>query len=632
MCGISGIINFKGETISRYILEEMTHLVAHRGPDGGSVYLDRGIGLGHRLLSITGIDQPTPQPLRDPSGNFIIVFNGQVYNYKELRKSLEKMGHRFQTISDTEVVLRSYMEFGENCQEHFNGMWSFAVVDKVRQKLFLSRDRFGHKSLYFTQSGNSFYFFSELKQLKAIPGFSFRLNQYAAHLFLVRGQQNHYEQTLLEDVFSLQPGTSLTLDLQTGSVQKNTWYQPQSDDHNKMDFEEAREHFSGLLYDSLQKRMPERVPTGAFLSGGLDSCSLLSLLHRNGLQQNLGPVISCVIPYEGYNEEVYIEAFARAHDIKPVMIRPSFDQSISENLDLCLYHQDQPLTGISHLAEWLLFEKASELGMRVMLDGQGADEVLGGYQSFYYRKFLQNFSALNALQSMARLVEKISAHKTSFVSELKNLVRHHPVLSRYFHRSTNQINGWLQDPVELPASGMYDLSTGHRDHMISRLSIQLIKNELPYLLHSMDRNSMAFGIETRLPYLDHRLVDFLLSVPDAYKLEKVNSKKILRDSMSGFLPSAIINRKKMGFSTPDEVLVNHIPHHYWKFGELFDRFPGMFHQRVQTEVKEYLEGRRHYNFGLFRLLTFSRWASIFDVHHADKRSLPNFEPALELTA
>jgi asparagine synthase (glutamine-hydrolysing) len=629
MCGISGIINLKGAAVSGKTLEAMTQLVAHRGPDGGLIYLDGNIGLGHRLLSITNMDRPTPQPFQDPTGRFIIVFNGQVYNYRELKKSLEKMGHHFQTFSDTEVVLRSYMEFGESCQDHFNGMWSFAIVDKQHQKLFLSRDRFGHKPLYYTQDGQNFYFFSELKQLKAVPSYTYRLNQQAANHFLVRGQQNHEEQTMLENVFALQPGTSLTLNISTGAVQKNIWYLPGMDGHNAMDFEEAKEHFSGLLYDSLRMRMPEQVKTGAFLSGGLDSSSLISLVHRNGLKKKLGPVISCIIPYEGYNEENYIDAFAKAYDIEPVRIRPGLDQSVSNYLDSCLYHQDQPITGISHLAEWLLFSKAKDLGLRVMLDGQGADEILGGYQNFYYKKFLQSF---HVLHSIGQLLTKMETQKTSLVSELRNLVKHHPLLSRFFQRSTGQIQSWLRDQTESVATPGQDESTGYPDRLISRLSIQLIKTELPYLLHSMDRNSMAFGIETRLPYLDHRLVDFLLALPDAYKLEKLNSKKILRDSMSDYLPETIINRKKMGFTTPDEILVKNIPYAWWKFDELFERFPAMFHDRVKTDVRAYLDGKRSYNFGLFRLLTFSRWASLFDVQHAGNNSLPHPEPAMEMTA
>jgi len=617
MCGICGIINFGGEAVNRQTVTKMTSLVSHRGPDGSGFYFKRNVGFGHRLLSITGSESPTPQPFADVNDDYALVFNGEVYNYKELAHELGTRGHCFDTISDTEVLLKGYMQWGEGINHKLNGMWAFAVADFTTGTLFISRDRFGQKPLYYTIHNNSFIFFSEIKQLKAITDLRFKLHVAKAVNFLSHGQIDDDEFTLLENVFSILPGECATVDLRSGSVSKRRWYfLERIPARQEINDKWATQKFSELLYDSIKLRTPEAVATGAFLSGGIDSSSIIGLMHLNGLKSKLSGTVSCVIDHKSYNEEKYINLLADHYHLRPNKITPSLDKSLSEHIDQCLYHQDQPITSISHITEWQLFVEAERLHMKVMLDGQGADEILGGYGRFYYTKFIGSFRMRKMLSYLNGLIRKCLVQQTSLKEELLNFLRYHPFIRRLglVNRKLKRSEGWfLLDPVMVAPFEESRVDKLNTDHLVRDISVELLKRELPYLLHSMDRNSMAFGIETRLPFLDHRLVEFSLSLPDQLKIDSFGTKKILKKSAAKILPAEILGRTKMGFSTPDAVVMRNIPPDFWRLNDLYERFPGMFSKKLREDVDKFQSGKIPYNFGMFRVLSFSRWSNIFDV-------------------
>jgi len=618
MCGISGIINFNAEPVDRKAVANMTRLVNHRGPDGSGFYFKKNVGFGHRLLSITGCENPTQQPITDAGENYVLVFNGQVYNYKELAQELATKGYQFKTVSDTEVLLKAYMEWGDSVNERLNGMWAFVVADFARNKLFISRDRFGQKPLYYTVHHNRFIFFSEIKQLKAIADFPFRLNVAKAVNFLSHGQIDDDEFTLFENVFSLLPGECAAVDLYSGVISRRIWYSPGIQvTEQEPDPEYATQKFTELLYDSIRLRTPETVTTGAFLSGGMDSSSIIGFMHLNGLKSKLSGTLSCVIDHKSYNEEKYINLIADHYHLHPSKIKPSLDKSLSEHIDQCLYHQDQPITSICHIIEWQLFVEAERLRMKVMLDGQGADEILGGYRPFYYTKFIRSFRIRKLLSYLNVIIHKcLVRHTTSLKDELQNLLRYHPFIRRLglVNRKLKRSEGWLlPDPASVGYSAESRFDKSNTDHLVRDMSVELLKKELPYLLHSVDRNSMAFGIETRLPFLDHRLVEFSLSLPDHLKIDSLGTKKILKESTKEILPSETLGRSKLGLSTPDGVIMKNIEPDFWELDNLYERFPGIFSKKLKEDVDKFYQGKISYNFGMFRVLSFSRWSNIFDV-------------------
>jgi asparagine synthase (glutamine-hydrolysing) len=615
MCGIAGIINLHGNPVEPSRLEAMTRLVGHRGPDGEEFYYRRNVGLGHRLLSITGYERPAVQPFSDPSGQRVIVYNGEVFNFREIRKELQTKGYLFETDSDTEVILHAYAEYGNTMTSRFNGMWALAIIDFTRNTVFLSRDRFGQKSLYYTFHDNAFLFFSELKQLKAFPGFSWNLNVPKAIQFLTGNGINDDGQCLINGVFELNPGESGELNMQHGQLHTWQWYAIEAQSATMpVEMEEASFRFRELLYDSIQLRMTEHHPVGAFLSGGMDSSSLIALIHQNGLKEKLSGTVSCVIAHEQYNEESYMDLLAGHFGLQPSKIYPEMSELLTESIDENTWQQDQPFTSTCHIAENLLFEECHRMGLKIMVDGQGADEILGGYGLFYYTKFLRSFRLGQVRSQLTKIWQKAAGDQTSFLHEMREIMRFHPALVtlKPLHKKSREVAGWLRKGQWQPAR-QPDLTAGGSDGLVRQLSIDLLKNDLPYLLHSVDRNSMAFGVETRLPFLDHRLVEFALSLPDHLKVDGLTTKKILKESARDMLPTAILDRRKMGFSTPDDDILKKLPASAWNLDELFERFPGLFTEKLKQSVNGFTSGTMPFNFGLFRVLSFSRWARMFDV-------------------
>jgi asparagine synthase (glutamine-hydrolysing) len=584
MCGIVGIVQQDDHPIDLGLLEAMTNALVHRGPDGeGYVLLGRRddrpvsirgalrgkdgwggdrqtgyrVGLGHRRLAIVDLTPSGHQPMGSEDGRFWITYNGEVYNAQELRQELTAAGVRFRSTSDTEVVLESYRHWGRSCLHRFNGMFAFAVWDGKDRNLFCARDRFGIKPFYYRHDNGRFLFASEIKALLHDSTFSRRPNENAVWEYLSSVRHDHRADTFFDGVQQLQPGESLTVwegaERQRGSLTHDRWWQlPQGTLSTTAGEVSAR--LLELIEDSVRVQLRADVPVGSCLSGGLDSSTIVCLMSQLLAGRNVVETFSSCFESEQYDERPYIRSVvARTHS-KSHEVFPDGAGLLGQLPDI-LWHQEEPVEGMSILAQWNVMRAVRGAGVKVVLDGQGGDEVLCGYPGFIGSRladlaregrWLTAFSEWHAwrcvhgrLQPTARagLVRGLFPAWAS--NRLRNRVMGHSIwMNRQFLMGHSSNDG-------LPCSPKYPLLDAHVARTITQ--------DLPALLHYEDRNSMAFSVEARLPFLDHRLVEWLVQVPPELKLSKGMTKVVLRQAMAGVLPDDVrLRTDKMGFVTPED--------------------------------------------------------------------------------
>ncbi len=598
MCGIGGILHLSGSPLQQ--LEQHLHVLNqlqwHRGPDGEGIWRHphRHVGFAHRRLSI--IDLATgAQPMQDQAGNWI-TYNGEIYNYVELREELGK--ENFRTTSDTEVILQAYQKWGTECVTHLRGMFAFALWDEAHQTLFCARDRFGIKPFYYTLVGNVLYFASEIKALLPfvdrietnLEGFK----DYLAFQFCLAGK------TLFSGVDELLPGHSLTIT--SGSLHLSRYWEVYYDldfDHTAKYFEEK---LQALLEESVRLHLRSDVPLGAYLSGGLDSSSVASLAGRqvNGDfvaftgKFSLGP---------DYDESHYARALAEWRGFPLYEIDITAVDFIN-NIRKVIYHLDQPIAGPGSFPQYMVSHLASK-HRKVVLGGQGGDEIFGGYTRYLIAYFEQCIKA--AIEGTMHSGNFVVTYE-SIIPNLKALRNYKPLLQefwreglfesmdrRYF-RLVNRAP-LLEDEINWELLNAYSpfetfCSIFNGDNVRKESYFDLMthfdfKTLLPALLHVEDRVSMAHGIESRVPLLDHPLVEFAATMPSNIKFKDGTMKQVLKDAMRPLLPPLITEREdKMGFPTP---LVE------WLKGEarefVFDIFSSTAAQnRALTNNRKVLDG------------------------------------------
>ena len=519
MCGISCIVSQNNSPIDCQSISAMNDAILHRGPDGVGYFFGSNFAFGHRRLAILDLSPAGHQPM-EYLGRYVICFNGEVYNYLELHEELKKAGFVFHSMCDTEVILAAYAKWGEDCVSHFNGMWAFTLFDKTRNVLFCSRDRFGVKPFYYSLVGNNFACASEIKQFTALDGWKASLNQPRAHDFLVYGIFDHTEETLFDGVFQLRGGHNLVYDLNGHDFEIKRWYdlEKKSSLLQQIDFPAAVVMFRGLLEDSVRLRLRSDVKVGSCLSGGLDSSSIVcianDLLRRQNAHEKQETISSC-FSNKLYDEQQYIDEVIKKTEAVSHRVYPQFEE-LPRVLDRLIWHQDEPFGSTSMFAQWNVFECARENGLIVMLDGQGADEELAGYHSFY-RPFFQHLWHTLQWKKLAHEIYSCKRlHKSSLSQSIKDLA--------YTVLPLNALcflkNGARKKSVSKYFSFLPDALTVQcleKHTSLNRFSCsQLLNTNLPMLLHYEDRNSMAHSIESRVPFLDYRLVEFALSLKDDF--------------------------------------------------------------------------------------------------------------------
>lgn len=631
MCGIAGIIGvrpFESEHISR-----MNSLQSHRGPDGNGVHklLEGHLWLGHQRLAIIDLSAAAHQPMSYADGRYWIVFNGEIYNHCRLRDELQQLGHCFKTRSDTEVVLAAYAAWGESCLERFEGMWGLLIFDNSLKRLFAARDRFGIKPLYYRRTNDSLAFSSEIKAFTELPDWQARMNRQRAYDFLVWGLIDHTAETLFEGVYQLRGGEAMHIDLHAiGHTEQLPqpmiwrWYELTADPTaSTLSIDTAATKTLRLLEASVNDHLQADVSIGSCLSGGLDSSSIVCLMHKIlQAKNNSGrqTAFSACTAERGLDERPYMAMVAEATNIGWHQVEPQ-SETLLEKIDHLVWHQDEPFATTSPYAQWEVFGLSARNGVKVMLDGQGADEVLAGYHGFF-GPFLANLFVQGKLSTLANELKGMSQihgyRKTVLLmriadqlmpENIRNLMRR---LSGYPHATPD----WL-DINKLGAAPIDPFkAAGGRAPSIQVLSFaQVQATNLPMLLHWEDRSAMAHSVEARVPFLNHQLVEFLLGLPDNCKVHEGTTKLALRTAMKGILPESVRTRQdKLGFVTPEATWARK---RSGDFKVLLKRSiensSGILRPRILDYFEQMVKGDIVYDSMVWRALVFGVWQSRFGI-------------------
>lgn len=559
MCGIAGIIAFNPAQASVQRIKSMTDALAHRGPDGAAHWTAPGgrVILGHRRLSIIDLSDLAAQPMHY-KGRYTIVYNGEIYNYRELRTILEQQGHIFRSQSDTEVILAAYDAWGADCLQQFDGMFAFAIWDEKEQQLFAARDRFGEKPFFYYTDEEQFVFASEMKALW-MAGIEKTMNERMLFNYLTLGYvQNPKDagETFYTGIYKLPARNYLLYDAREHVLTQHSYWDIDLN-HAATSVNEtaAMEQLRALLSLSVNRRLRSDVPVGTSLSGGLDSASVLACMQKATDRPAMLKTFSATFPGFSRDESAQIALTAGSFSVTNHQVQPDADSLIRDFERIC-YHQEEPFQSASIVAQYQVFELARQHGVTVLLDGQGADEMLGGYSKYYpwywrelYRqnkpllqKELQQ-AAMAGQENQWNWRHKLAARLPYFAETY--LVRQR---SRQ-QRSHAGLNSEFTD-----AFGVSYYEMPHVPTLNGALYYNTFLNGLEELLRYADRNSMAHGREVRLPFLYHELVAFVFSLPAGYKIRDGYTKWLLRKSMEKVLPEAIVWRKdKIGFEPPQQL-------------------------------------------------------------------------------
>lgn len=624
MCGIAVCLKNKGET-DHNKFEKMVDIIAHRGPDDRGTFYEKNLALGHRRLSIIDLSSDGHQPFVYQD-KYVIVFNGEIYNYIELRALLQQKGYQFKTKTDTEVLIASYDFYGESCVEHFNGMWSFTIYDRVKQIVFCSRDRFGVKPFYYTEQEGMFLAASEIKQFFEMLEHEPRANKEALLQYIIRGNLDYSNETMFQDIFQLPGGHNLLYDMRKQKFEIKRYFDIREVPEKEQTYKEACKEFRNKFKESVTLRLRADVPTGYCLSGGLDSSAIVCMADRiirkkgSGAEQH---TVSSCFEDKRYDEQEYIDEVVRETS---VISHKTFPQEtrLFEDLDNLLWHMDEPFSSTSMYAQWNVYREAKRCGLKVMLDGQGSDEQLAGYTGFYivmvaerlrkgqFKKLIKEWNIYKRNRAVTE--QYISSYEIVLPALMALLIpdrcKYH-LQMLFYHLFPNkqpfskkQLRQVLKNELQYPI----------RD---PRLYIaEFMRNSMQRLMRYEDRISMAHSIESRVPFLDCNLAQAVYAMPFDYKLRNGVTKSILRDGLRGILPDKIRKRySKLGFVTPEDQWINN---NFEKYrAELKDAVETLSEMVDPDTIMKWFdanEGRvRRSDFTPWRIICAGHWVKLFHV-------------------
>lgn len=562
MCGINGIVQLYGVNANpetaRANLRAMNQAIAHRGPDGEGEYLDGGVALGHRRLSILDLSENGAQPMFNQDRTKVLVFNGEIYNYIELMAELKQRGHTFRSHSDSEVLLRAYEEWGPQCVERFNGMWAFAIWDNTHRTLFASRDRLGVKPFYYAQAAGRFLFSSEIKGIGAtLPLNDANLGK--VYEYLAYGYRTNDGETFFAGVSELPPGHNLFIE--RAALRLARYWQlpePQNVTQSTATDEQLREQFAELLKDAVRLRFRSDVPVALLQSGGLDSSAICRIVDDEIGVGNLGresvTAYTAVFPGYKHNEaETVRELIASCHHVRLEEIAPSGTDLIKILPDF-IRGMGEPLQSTTAFAHYSLMQAIHNRGIKVVINGQGADEALAGYGRYItgYRlldillsrpaaalhqaRAMRNELGSGYSQLLGQLAKAMLGRRSA--SRMRSLMeRTHHTLDRDFRG--RYVRRLSDNPMSFTPC-----------NLDRHLRTQLERYGFNQILHYEDQSSMLNSIEIRSPFIDYRLMEFAFRLPDRLKFDRGITKRILRETFSKRLPQRVLTQPKIGFATP----------------------------------------------------------------------------------
>jgi asparagine synthase (glutamine-hydrolysing) len=625
VCGIVGVFNLKGDQVSSQEIKKMTDSISHRGPDGEGIFIDENIGLGHRRLSILDVSSKGSQPMISKDGNWVIVFNGCIYNFRELKIELQSKGHEFVSTTDTEVIVEGLAEYGPSFFERLDGMFAVAAWNKKEKKLWLSRDRYGVKPLYYYFKNGILLISSEIKAFMTHKSFSVNLNYDSLNEYFTFQNMFSYN-TLFKDVILLPQANTVCIDskIQSGIKHNSWWDYDFSKTDEKMTFEDAKSETERLFKNAVAKQMVADVPVGSYLSGGMDSGSISTIASRHVPRLytftcgfDMSEVTGVEANYDERRDAELMANYIKSEHYEQVMNAGDIKWSLPK----LVWHLEDLRVGMSY-PNYYISRLASKF-VKVCLQGTGGDELYGGYPWRYYRIFnsldKKDFfnQYYNFWQRMVSDIDKPNIFTNQVVNKIKDIDEPRKIFERVF-LFNNKLN--------------YDTPENH----INNSLYFEIKTFLPGLLMVGDKLAMANGLEERFPFLDNDLVNFAQTIPVKHKLgnlenmKRINEneigskiknyrnyddgKNVLRKAMQEFMPERIINRKKQGFSAPDES---------WYRGENADYVKELLLNKktissefisqefISKTINEHMNEGSNHRLLIWSLLNFEWWCKIF---------------------
>ena len=614
MCGIVGIYNYKSnKKVSTTALESMSEAIAYRGPDGHGYYYDHKLAFGHRRLTIIDTSERANQPMSSADESHIICYNGEVYNYLEIKNQLVKDGVNFKTTSDTEVILELFQKEGVDSLKRLNGMFAFAIWNKQTSQLVLARDRLGIKPLFYALTKNGIVFASEIKSILQLPEIKRDVNLSLIDSYMSLGYCPT-EETLFSGIYKLPPGHFLTIE--NGQVQIKRYWDMHFDKTEDRGEDYYLERTRNLFEESVKLQLRSDVPLGVFLSGGIDSSAVVAMMRKLGV--NDIKTFSIAWDYgKNFDETQYSRSVASLFntDHHEYYMRPHDFKSLLPDY---IRHMDEPVTEAAAISLFYLAKKTKPQ-VTVVLSGEGADEVFGGYPIYKYLQLVDRYKKtpapvrqylLNPLLKKLggkwkkyvdlseKAIEKSYAGVSFYDEQQKN-----KLYTETFARQASQSNSWQKIAQYYQPTKGHDLQTKMQ---YLDINTWLVDD----LLIKADRMSMAASLELRVPFLDHRFLEFAASMPSKYRLKHNQNKYILKKAMQSFLPKKILYRKKQGFPTPLAVMFQ---------GELFDYVKSTLdseqaHQRnyfkpdvVRRLLSEHKNTKRDHHRVLWQLLVLELW-------------------------
>jgi len=621
MCGFAAMFALRGGRADPTVVERMTEAISHRGPDDSGSYFEGPVGFGFRRLSILDLTVAGHQPMSTLDGACTLVFNGEIYNYQELRRQLEGLGHVFRSTGDTEVLLNAYLQWGADCLLRLNGMWAFLVHDRRSGKLFGARDRFGIKPLFRYRAADSWLYGSEIKAIRASGRCDADTNWSVAADYLMNGRSDTSAQTFYTGIEQIPPATAFEVDSE-GACRE--WCYWRLEDTPIVDSRDPAAAFAELFEDAMHLHMRSDVPVGVHLSGGMDSTSIICSTARWRSQRKApGHLMAFCYQAKEFDESAMIADTVRQTAAAMFDLHAP-PQAVWDDVFGMSRYQDEPVHSMTAIVGYQLMRLTAGQGLKVVLNGQGADETLAGYPS-YFRAYW------NTLLSKGRIGETwheigsyVAVHGGRqcgfFLRQLRHLLQcklndigGYRRLASWSYRRAAGRDDWFSTPLSACVPGRRS-GGGYRFDLNESLSQSIRSDPLPLYLRVEDRNSMAHSVEARVPFLDYRLVSFAYGLPANWKMRGPWNKFLLREAMRGRIPESVRARpSKFGFPVPGSK---------WFSGPLYDavreqitsrqaRERGIYNMdNIIRDLERHRLGEVDVSAKLFRVAQFEIWLEL----------------------
>jgi len=630
VCGLAAIVCAGDQVPAPQSLKAVGRALSHRGPDDTGLEVlnlgEKSLALIHTRLSIIDLSKSGHQPFCSSDGRWRLIFNGEIYNYLELKKELEKLGAEFSSVSDTEVLLWAWRIWGKQCLGKLRGMYAFILFDREQNLVTAVRDAFGIKPLFYSRVESGWGFASEIDALRILTQHNSEINHQVAYDFLTSGLYDQGSQTFFEGVFSLPPGHLAEIDLNESAygLDLEKWLERPSTQEVAVNWEDAKQQVLHKLEESVRFHLRSDVGIGVALSGGLDSSTLAALIRKIEPESEI-QTFSFVSPDSAADESYWSNAVAKHLGTKQHLVAPTAVEVVRD-IDDVVRIQGEPFLSLSIYAQYAIYGAAKDSGIKVVIDGQGGDEVFAGYQGYpqFRLRSLINQGDVGGAMGLIRGWSSFPKHQpldaatslagTYLTTEARAFLR--------LLLGTSPVFPWVVESqlktfgIRPNPESVYGLPLAkpfNNRELVKRLSEALFSGEMTHLLRHGDRNSMRWSVESRVPFLDLGLVDLVQSLPEKYLLSpQGQTKEILRQAIGDLLPSKVrFRRDKVGFEAPDLDWIRAMSGTAHELTEGLERMPWIDHQKVNQLLQAVLDGRATYSNIYWKLINLAKWSRLY---------------------